>query len=933
MSIRRMSLGAGYRYLMASVARADLDRSTSDLTLYYAESGTPPGFFLGAGVAGLADGQGIEEGAPVSEEHLFRLLGMLQDPVTRKQLGRLPATDAVAGFDLTFSVPKSVSVAWALADDDTRRAIEGAHHQALREVIAYGEQQVFASRTGRNGVVKERVRGVVATAFDHWDSRADDPQLHTHVVVLNRAQTADGKWRTLDSKALFKAAVGMSELYNGLLADRLTAALGWAWEPISRAHSDIPKYEVAGVPRALCDEFSQRSHAIATSNEALIERFKADHHRSPTATEVIKLRQQATLATRPDKQHHSLAELSGGWRQRALPHLGEQNLAERLKNQNQLPLVHHADVDPAMLTAVAALALTTVADKRATFTRSNVLAEALRQLHGIRFATADDRIAVADTTVALGLEHALQITSATRDTSLAPRPRDAILYTTREILDAESRLLDGGRDTTGPTARPHSLDYAGALSAEQAAAIEQITTSGRVVDVLVGAAGTGKTTTMSALRATWEATHGPASVTGLAPSAAAADVLAGELGIAADNTAKWLTEHARNRERQARSNHCQRLKQAHRHPIQRRQLDQTIGKTRAELDQWSMHPGQLVILDEASLAGTLTLDRIASQAREAGAKVLLVGDSAQLDSVTAGGAFHLLASDRSNPPRLSDVRRFTAEWEKSASLQLRDGNHNAIPAYQQAERLHGGTGEELLHQLHQAWLNDTRNGLQSLMIAADHDTVSELNRLAHEQRIADGQVTGPVAGTWSNSQIGVGDTVITRRNDRTLATGINWVKNGDTWNVIAISDRGDVTVQRPTGADQVQLPADYVVEHLALGYAITAHQAQGRTVDTAHAYVTDQAHRELLYVMTTRARQANHLYISTTTDAGDHHQPEAATSADDVLRRILDKQGRSLSATEAIRAKGRAADQSIIVAPIQRIDSQRLDGQDRQMSL
>ena len=125
-------------------------------------------------------------------------------------------------------------MAWALADPATRGVIEAAHQQALREVIALRRAQVFASRTGKNGIVQERVRGVVAAGFDHWDSRAGDPQLHTHVVVLNRAQTADGQWRTLDSKALFKAAVGMSELYNGLLADRLTAALGWDWDrPVS----------------------------------------------------------------------------------------------------------------------------------------------------------------------------------------------------------------------------------------------------------------------------------------------------------------------------------------------------------------------------------------------------------------------------------------------------------------------------------------------------------------------------------------------------------------------------------------------------------------------------------------------------------------------------------------------------------------------------
>ena len=267
MSIRRMSLGAGYRYLMSSVARADGDgQAASALARYYAETGTPPGRFLGQGLAGLAAGDGVVVGSTVTEEHLWRMLGMLQDPVTGEPLGRPPIArrewiDAcgrtrkpalpVAGFDLTFSAPKSVSVAWALADPTTRKAIHEAHLQALEFVISYAESNVFASRSGTSGIVQEDVRGVVAAAFDHWDSRAGDPQLHTHLVVMNRVQTADGTWRTLDSRALFKEAVGLSELYNGVLSDLLTAQLGWGWEPARRRHSPVAKWEVTGVPERL----------------------------------------------------------------------------------------------------------------------------------------------------------------------------------------------------------------------------------------------------------------------------------------------------------------------------------------------------------------------------------------------------------------------------------------------------------------------------------------------------------------------------------------------------------------------------------------------------------------------------------------------------------------------------------------------------------
>src|SRR5450759_329205 len=169
MSIRRMSLGAGYRYLMSSVARADgSGHGASALTRYYAESGTPPGRFLGRGLAGLNGGEGVAVGSTVTEEYLFRMLGMLQDPITGEQLGRPPrrggpahidsrgvtakAPLPVAGFDLTFSAPKSVSVAWAVADETTQGLIYAAHQAALEHVIAYAEERVFSSRSGKGGV-------------------------------------------------------------------------------------------------------------------------------------------------------------------------------------------------------------------------------------------------------------------------------------------------------------------------------------------------------------------------------------------------------------------------------------------------------------------------------------------------------------------------------------------------------------------------------------------------------------------------------------------------------------------------------------------------------------------------------------------------------------------------------------------------------------
>jgi len=508
MSIRRVSLGAGYRYLMSSVARADGDgKATSALTRYYAESGTPPGRFLGQGLAGLAAGNGVAVDSTVTEEQLWRMLGMLQDPVTGEQLGRPPIArrewiDArgrtrkpalpVAGFDLTFSAPKSVSVAWALADPATREVIHAAHVQALEFVIAFAESHVFASRSGTGGIVQEDIRGVVAAAFDHWDSRAGDPQLHTHVVVLNRAQTADGKWRTLDSRALFKEAVGLSELYNGVLSDLLTAQLGWGWEAARRRHSPVAKREVAGVPERLLEEFSQRSSAIEDATQTLVVQFVTAHGRQPAAREVIQMRQRATLETRPDKHARPLADLVAGWRRRATPVVGEDQVAwvAELAGRNDLPLLTSADFTDGMCQDVARLAVDAVSGSRATFTRSNVFAEAIRQIHAVRFVQPAERVHVVERVVDFALAQSLLLTPPDltplpetlrrTDGTSRLRPRNASRYTTRELLDAETRLVDAGRATSGPSVAPAvakgicALPISGVkhpLSVEQAAAV------------------------------------------------------------------------------------------------------------------------------------------------------------------------------------------------------------------------------------------------------------------------------------------------------------------------------------------------------------------------------------------------------------------------------------------------------------------------------
>ncbi|MFV0374472.1 AAA family ATPase, partial [Microbacterium sp.] len=250
--------------------------------------------------------------------------------------------------------------------------------------------------------------------------------------------------------------------------------------------------------------------------------------------------------------------------------------------------------------------------------------------------------------------------------------------------------------------------------------------------------------------------------------------------------------------------------------------------------------GQLVIIDEASLAGTLSLDRITRLAQDAGAKVLLVGDYAQLQSVDAGGAFAMIARDRADTPELVDVHRFTHVWERTASLELRHGRTHAIDTYLAHERITDGDGEAMTDAAYNAWRADRDAGLVSVLIAETHDDVTTLNSRARADLILNKTLNPDrEVELRDGTAAGVGDTIITRQNNRNLRTlaGRDWVRNGDVWTIAAVGDDGTITVARDYGAGNrvrndgtirarqrgrrfggsILLPASYVAEHVDLG--------------------------------------------------------------------------------------------------------------------
>jgi conjugative relaxase-like TrwC/TraI family protein len=944
-SIRRISIGGGFRYLMNSVARGDgAAEPSSSLAAYYAESGAPPGVFLGSGLADLDGGKGLDRGSKVSEEHLRNMLVACSDPVSGEPVGSPPrrsGSTAVAGFDLCFSPPKSFSVLWALADDETREVIADCHRKAIDYVISYAEQEVFHSRSGKNGIVEEDITGVIAASFTHFTSRADDPQLHSHLVVVwNRGKSvSDNKWRTLDSRAIFKATTTLSELHQGVLSDLLTEALGVGWEARGRRHSAKPRYEITGVKESLMAEFSRRSEQIAEHSERLRAEFNLAHERMPTAVEDMRLHAVATIATRPDKQRHSLGELTETWRSRAAGHVArDEQLAfvSNLKNRNELPLLRADDLGEAILSDAAEAVVTTVAEHHATYGRQNLLAEVHRILHGVRFASPDDRVTVAEHITELAVARSVCLTPPAMhhtperyirpDGSSRLSPKSHLVYTTESLLEAEARLLEAGRQLGGPQVSTAVVAHANlpgrdyGLSLDQANAVEKIATSGRVLDLLVGPAGTGKSTAMAGLRAAWEQIHGEGSVIGLAPSAVAAEVLSDELGIETENTAKWLTEWRRIPQLTARRDRLALNLARHAYPNSpsAAKLRASLAETNQAINERRLKPGQLVMIDESSLAGTFALDEIVGAAKAAGSKVLLLGDFAQTGSVEAGGAFSLLVKDRGDlVAELSNVRRFSSEWEKAASIELRLGHSSAIASYGANGRIKAGERQELLDAIYAAWRFDVGAGKASLMIAGDAATVSELNARARAGRVTEGTVTEAGLPIAEGQTAGVGDEIVTRKNNRLLSIGKSWVKNGDRFLVTSTNADGSMTVRRSPGGAEVLLPADYVVSHVELAYATTAYRSQGRTTDTSHTLVSPTTTREVLYVATTRGRESNMIYVDTSFDpdpATGHDSTAIQTSAAEVLTGVLANEGADLSAHETLEIVQRRVEDFAVLA-------------------
>ncbi|WP_174546044.1 MobF family relaxase, partial [Mycolicibacterium chlorophenolicum] len=443
-------------------------------------------------------------------------------------------TTAVAGYDLTFSPVKSVSALWAIAPLSVAEQIEAAHDAAVADVLEWLQDQAAFTRTGAGGVAQVDTEGLIAAAFTHRDSRAGDPDLHTHVAISNKVSYVDAngvrRWLALDGQPLHRATVAASELYNTRLEAHLIASLGVRFVEQSRGRGKRAVREIAGMSTELMSRWSSRRAAIKARTAELAKQFQADHGREPTNVEIISLAQQATLESREAKHEpRSLAEQRHVWRTQAVEVLGHHGVSQMLADTLAAPQTTRETVtiDEKWIASRAGELIATVAETRSTWQRHHVRAEALRMARA--HDVAHD-VALVDklTETALGntfsIPHA-RVADAELGEPVALRRRDGAsvyrrhgveAYTSRETLAAERRILDAVHRSDGRVASAADVELALADSAArgrtlnpgQAALVSEMATAGRRVALALAPAGTGKTTAMAALAHAWRSSGG-----------------------------------------------------------------------------------------------------------------------------------------------------------------------------------------------------------------------------------------------------------------------------------------------------------------------------------------------------------------------------------------------------------------------------------------
>ena len=800
------------RYYERQVARGRDD--------YYSGRGESPGRWTGGGgeflgLAGRVDDDG------------FMALMEGRDPSTGERLKRVGGRSKVAAFDLTFSAPKSVSVLFAIGAPVLAGALVEAHESAVDASVGYLEREACQVRRGRGGVQREAGEGFVAAAYRHRMSRAEDPQLHTHVVAANMTRGADGRWTALHATPIYQHAKAAGYLYQAHLRAAVRERLPWvSWGPVRNGMAEIEQ-----LAPAVLREFSTRRRQIVERERELVA----------AGVEVGDGGREAIAHDTRERKRYGVD--TAPWqevvRARAAEHgLGARELESLTRGPARAPEV----ADPRRVSGELAGAAG-LTEKQNTFaTREAVMA----------WAAAHGQGAAVE-----AVERAAVEFLARTDVHRAPDGSER-RFTTGDLLAHEQAIVHGAhaRRGEGTGMLDRSLVRAVLASApfaptaEQAAVIRGLTASGHGVESVEALAGTGKTFTAGLLAQAYAA--GGFRVLGTAPTGRGVRELTEQAGIA---QAWTLTRLA---------------------------LD-------LEADASGFGPGSAVlILDEAGMASTRETARVMAHARAARVKVIAIGDSGQLSSVQAGGWLGSLTR-RLGSYELRDVMRQRDPRERQLLAHVRRGDPtDYITEKHRSRRLHiiaddpqsASAGEQAAvaawreHQAACPWG-------QAVLIARDNNRRERLNALVRAELRREGQLGDSVH--VAGHEFAVGDRVIARRNDQLRA-----VDNGTRGTVIAVDPvEKDILLRTDTGAQRT-LDNAYVTEHVQHAYALTAHTIQGGTVEWAGVVGhPDDFTRNWAYTALSRAREPTELFLI---DAPTERELERADIAPNQAAELRDEQ-------------------------------------------
>lgn len=827
----------------------------------YAAATELAGRWYGAGAEAL----GLASGSKVDPELLLQLAeskgpdGSLLNPYAGQ-------SDSRPFFDVQVSVPKSLSVmAYCHPDAAVRASIRSAVEDANADFVAFLEAELARSRRGhqgRDGVVDAKL---IVGGFRHGTSRDDDPQVHTHLLLLNLCLGEDGRWRTLDTNNLF----------GSMSPDRRTVELGKIHESFVRARvrargihvdwtqpDDHQTREIAGFDRGTIDAFSKRTWAIKDA-------VGADDTR--------KGRQVAAFRTRKKKSEATPQDLIAGWREQLQKYRWTDGRLRKLTSAKQ------HEWSPPDTTKL----LRKITTSRTTFGRIDILgALALAAPAG---ASAEQLIAWTD--AILASDAVVTITEPVARQAGVPYDPTQPRWSTPEAIATERGMIDLAmtcRHKGGPVIDDAALEAAieaGALDGEQADAIRFVAQPG-LVKVIEAEAGTGKTHSLRALVAAAEAAGVPA--VGLALSGQAVVELADGAGVEAPTIAAWS------------------------HPM----------------GQWAgaFSPGTVVIVDEASMVDNPHMAAIIQAAHEAGGKVVLVGDREQLGAVEAGGAFAALA-DKLGAASITENRRMADERMVEVAKLVRTGR--AAEAVGRLGRMGrivvGADPEQAAAALLGDWWEAREAGHQTRILAYRRRETATLNALARQMMVEHGKLTGKVLAVGATTkgkglparEFQVGDDVVCLTRSPQSKIGTHAV-NG-TRGTIRKIDRRWVTITDPKG-HVYMLSKAFATDWLDHGYATTEHKSQGSNVGKAAAarkarqvaaedvgkvfiFGADTMSRQALYVGITRATDDYKLYLYESMMADEQeewHDTERDPLAD-MERSWAKSEAQDLGITEAER--------------------------------